>query len=308
VSDVTVVEVGPRDGLQSVAQPMATPAKLAWIDALVAAGLTHIQVGSFVSQRALPQMADCADVVRHALAIPGLRVSVLAPNLRYAQAAFEAGVHAVTVPVSVSEPHSIANVRRTHDEALEDVRAIVALRDAEYRETEVEVGLATAFGCTIQGAVPEDDVLRVAGRVADCGVDAIHPADTVGFAGPAQVRRLLRRLREELGELCASLHLHDTRGQGLANVVAALDLGVRSFDSSHAGLGGCPYAPGATGNIVTEDLVFLLESMGFRTGIDIDALVEARAVLARGLPGVELRGHLAAAGLPKGFVPATAVA
>jgi hydroxymethylglutaryl-CoA lyase len=308
VSDVTVVEVGPRDGLQSVAQPMATPAKLAWIDALVAAGLTHIQVGSFVSQRALPQMADCADVVRHALAVPGLRVSVLAPNLRYAQAAFEAGVHAVTVPVSVSEPHSIANVRRTHDEALEDVRAIVALRDAEYRETEVEVGLATAFGCTIQGAVPEDDVLRVAGRVADCGVDAIHPADTVGFAGPAQVRRLLRRLREELGELCASLHLHDTRGQGLANVVAALDLGIRSFDSSHAGLGGCPYAPGATGNIVTEDLVFLLESMGFRTGIDIDALVEARAVLARGLPGVELRGHLAAAGLPKGFVPATAVA
>jgi hydroxymethylglutaryl-CoA lyase len=308
VSDVTVVEVGPRDGLQSVAQPMATPAKLTWIDALVAAGLTHIQVGSFVSQRALPQMADCADVVRHALAVPGLRVSVLAPNLRYAQAAFEAGVHAVTVPVSVSEPHSIANVRRTHDEALEDVRAIVALRDAEYRETEVEVGLATAFGCTIQGAVPEDDVLRVAGRVADCGVDAIHPADTVGFAGPAQVRRLLRRLREELGELCASLHLHDTRGQGLANVVAALDLGVRSFDSSHAGLGGCPYAPGATGNIVTEDLVFLLESMGFRTGIDIDALVEARAVLARGLPGVELRGHLAAAGLPKGFVPATAVA
>jgi len=305
---VTVVEVGPRDGLQSVARPMSTPDKLRWIDALVAAGVTHIQVGSFVSPRALPQMADCAEVVRHALGVPGLRVSVLAPNLRYARAAFEAGVNALTVPVSVSEPHSIANVRRTHDEALEDVRAIVALRDAEYRETEVEVGLATAFGCTIQGVVPEDDVLRIARGVADCGVDAIHPADTVGFAGPAQVRRLLRRLREELGELCASLHLHDTRGQGLANVVAALDLGIRSFDSSHAGLGGCPYAPGATGNIVTEDLVFLLESMGLRTGIDIDALVEARAVLAQGLPGVELRGHLAAAGLPKGFVPATAAA
>ena len=306
--DVTVVEVGPRDGLQSVASTMATPAKLKWIDALAAAGLDHIQVGSFVSPRALPQMADCADVVRHALSIPGLRVSVLVPNLRYARVAFDARVHVLTVPVSVSEPHSISNIRKTHDEILEDVRAIVALRDAEYPETEVEVGLATAFGCTIQGAVPESDVLRMAARVADCGVDAIHPADTVGFAGPTQVRRLLRSLRDVVGEKCASLHLHDTRGQGLANVVAALDVGIRAFDSSHAGLGGCPYAPGATGNIVTEDLVFLLESMGLSTGVDIERLVAARTVLAEGLPGVELRGHVADAGLPKGFVPATAAA
>jgi hydroxymethylglutaryl-CoA lyase len=285
---------------------MATSAKLRWIDALAAAGLDHIQVGSFVSPRALPQMADSADVVRHALTIPGLRVSVLAPNLRYARIAFDARVHALTIPVSVSEPHSIANIRMTHDEILDDVRAIVALRDAMYPETEVDVGLATAFGCTIQGVVPEDDVVRLALRVADCGVDAVHPADTVGFAGPAQVRRLLRRLREEVGEKCASLHLHDTRGQGLANVVAALDVGIRSFDSSHAGLGGCPYAPGATGNIVTEDLVFLLESMGLSTGVDIEMLVQARAVLAEGLPGVELAGHVADAGLPKGFVPAAA--
>jgi hydroxymethylglutaryl-CoA lyase len=307
IEDVTVVEVGPRDGLQSVAMTMATPAKLRWIDALAAAGLNHIQVGSFVSPRALPQMADCADVVRHALTIPGLRVSVLVPNLQYAEVALDARVHALTIPVSVSEPHSISNIRKTHDEILEDVRAIVALRDALHQETEVEVGLATAFGCTIQGIVPEDDVVRMARRVADIGVDAIHPADTVGFAGPAQVRRLLRRLREEVGEKCASLHLHDTRGQGLANVVAALDVGIRAFDSSHAGLGGCPYAPGATGNIVTEDLVFLLESMGLSTGVDIERLVEARAVLAEGLPEVELRGHVADAGLPKGFVPATAV-
>lgn len=306
--DVTVVEVGPRDGLQSVASTMATPAKLKWIDALAAAGLDHIQVGSFVSPRALPQMADCADVVRHALSIPGLRVSVLVPNLRYAQVAFDARVHVLTIPVSVSEPHSISNIRKTHDEILEDVRAIVALRDAEYPETEVEVGLATAFGCTIQGAVPESDVLRMAARVADRGVDAIHPADTVGFAGPTQVRRLLRSLRDVVGDKCASLHLHDTRGQGLANAVAALDVGIRAFDSSHAGLGGCPYAPGATGNIVTEDLVFLLESMGLSTGVDIERLVAARTVLAEGLPGVELRGHVADAGLPKGFVPATAAA
>jgi hydroxymethylglutaryl-CoA lyase len=306
IEDVTVVEVGPRDGLQSVAMTMATPAKLRWIDALAEAGLDHIQVGSFVSPRALPQMADCADVVRHALTIPGVRVSVLVPNLRYAQVAFDARVHVLTIPVSVSEPHSISNIRKTHDEILEDVRAIVALRDALHRETKIEVGLATAFGCTIQGVVPEDDVVRMARRVAELGVDAIHPADTVGFAGPTQVRRLLRRLREEVGEKCSSLHLHDTRGQGLANVVAALDIGIRAFDSSHAGLGGCPYAPGATGNIVTEDLVFLLESMGLSTGIDIERLVDARAVLAEGLPEAELRGHVAEAGLPKGFVPAIA--
>lgn len=306
--DVSIVEVGPRDGLQSVEQTMPTAAKQRWIDALAAAGLREIQVGSFVSPRALPQMADCADVVRQALTIPDLRVSVLVPNLRYAEIAFAAGVHALTVPVSVSEPHSIANIRKTRDEIVDDVRAIVALRDDRYPETEIEIGLATSFGCTIQGVVPEDDVLRLARRVAECDVDSIHPADTVGFASPTQIRRLIPRLRAEVGEKCGSIHLHDTRGQGLANVVAALDVGVTAFDASHAGLGGCPYAPGATGNIVTEDLVFLLESMGLRTGVDLERLIEARSVLAAGLPEVELHGHVADAGLPKGFVPATAAA
>jgi hydroxymethylglutaryl-CoA lyase len=306
--DVTVVEVGPRDGLQSVQKTMSTSAKLRWIDALAAAGLRHIQVGSFVSQRALPQLSDCAEVVRHALSIPDLRVSVLVPNLRYARLAFDAGVHALTIPVSVSEPHSLANVRMTHAEILEQVRMIVALRDAQYPGTELEVGLATSFGCTIQGMVPEVDVLRIARAVVECGVDSLHPADTVGFAGPAQIRRLLSRLRSEVGERCSAVHLHDTRGQGLANVVAALDVGIRTFDSSHGGLGGCPYAPGATGNIVTEDLVFLLESMGLRTGVDLERLIAARLVLADGLPGETLHGHVAEAGLPKGFVPATAAA
>jgi hydroxymethylglutaryl-CoA lyase len=307
-TDVTVVEVGPRDGLQSVEQTMSTAAKCRWIDALAAAGLHHIQVGSFVSARALPQMADCADVVRHALTIPDLRVSVLVPNLRHAQLAFDTGVHAVTIPVSVSEPHSIANIRKTHDEIIEDVRAIVALRDERYRDTQIEVGLATAFGCTIQGVVPEDDVIRLAHRAAECGVDSIHPADTVGFASPTQIRRLVPRLRVEVGDKCGGIHLHNTRGQGLANVVAALDVGVRAFDSSHGGLGGCPYAPGATGNIVTEDLVFLLESMGLSTGVDVERLIEARSILAAGLPGEDLYGHVADAGLPKGFVSATAAA
>ena len=307
-ADVTIVEVGPRDGLQSVKRTMPTSEKARWLDALAHAGLRHIQVGSFVSTRALPQMADCADVVRHALTIPGLHVSVLVPNLRYAKVAFASGVHTLTIPVSVSEPHSIANIRMTHDEIVDDVAAIVALREERFRDTRVEVGLATSFGCTIQGVVPEDDVVRMASRVVDCGVDSIHPADTVGFAGPLQVRRLLRRLREEVGERCSAIHLHNTRGQGLANVVAAIDVGIRTFDSSHGGLGGCPYAPGATGNIVTEDLVFLLESMGLRTGVDIARLVEARAILAASLPGEQLYGHVADAGVPLGFVPATAAA
>lgn len=287
---------------------MPTAEKERWIDALAAAGLRHIQVGSFVSSRALPQMADCAAVVEHALTIPGLTVSVLVPNLRYAEVALATGVHAVTIPVSVSEPHSLANIRKTHDEIVADVGAIVALRNERFPGTRVEAGLATSFGCTIQGTVPEDDVLRMAARLAELGVDAIHPADTVGFAGPAQVRRLLRLLREEVGELCAAIHLHNTRGQGLANVVAALDVGIRSFDSSHGGLGGCPYAPGATGNIVTEDLVFLLESMGLRTGVDLERLIDARSILAAGLPGEPLYGHVADAGIPKDFAPATTAA
>lgn len=303
--DVTIVEVGPRDGLQSISQAMATTAKSSWIAALAGAGLRHIQVGSFVSPRALPQMADCAEVVRDALAIPNLRISVLVPNVRYAELAFAADVHALTIPVSVSEPHSLSNVRKTHEEILDEVRAIVAIRDALHPSVEIEVGLATSFGCSIQGAVPEDDVVRLALKVAAYGVDSIHPADTVGFASPTQIRSLIPRLRAEVGEKCRSVHLHNTRGQGLANVVAALDVDIREFDASHGGLGGCPYAPGATGNIVTEDLVFLLEAMGLRTGIDLDRLIAARATLSAGLPAVELFGHVADAGAPKGFVAAT---
>ncbi len=303
-TDVLVSEVGPRDGLQSLKRAMPTADKNRWIAALAKAGLREIEVGSFVSPKALPQMSDCAEVVAHALTIAGLRVAVLVPNLKYAQMAFEAGAHLITIPVSVSEPHSISNIRKTHNEIIEDVRAIVALRNERYRGTAIEAGLATAFGCTIQGPVPEDDVLRMAVTMAEAGVDMVNLADTVGYANPVQVRRLFTRVREAIGELCGGAHFHNTRGQGLANVVAALDAGVRTFDSSQGGIGGCPYAPGATGNIVTEDLVFLLEAMGLRTGVDLDALMTARAVLTASLPGEPIYGHVPDAGLPKGFVPA----
>src|SRR6267154_1477627 len=299
--DILVSEVGPRDGLQSVKSVMPTADKHCWIVAMAQAGLREIEVGSFVSPRALPQMADCAEVVAQALQIRGLRVVVLVPNFKNAELAFKAGAHLITIPVSVSEPHSLNNIRKTHPEIIADVRAIVALRNERYPSVQVDAGLATAFGCTIRGTVPEDDTLRMAVTMAECGVDTVNLADTVGYANPAQVKRLFTRLRHDIGAKSGAAHLHNTRGQGLANVVAALDAGVTTFDSSQGGIGGCPYAPGATGNIVTEDLVFLLESMGLSTGIDLDRLLAARTVLADALPAETLYGYVPQAGLPKGF-------
>jgi hydroxymethylglutaryl-CoA lyase len=303
--DILVSEVGPRDGLQSLKRIMPTADKHRWIAALAQAGLREIEVGSFVSPKVLPQMADCVEVVAGALRIPGLRVVVLVPNLKYAEMAFAAGAHLITIPVSVSEPHSLSNIRKTHAQIIADVRAIVALRNERFPSIKVDAALATAFGCTIQGPVPEDDTVRLAATMAECGVDTVNLSDTVGYANPAQVRRLFTRVRREIGAKTGAAHLHNTRGQGLANVVAALDVGVTTFDSSQGGIGGCPYAPGATGNIVTEDLVFLLESMGLKTGIDLDRLMAARAVLAEALPGETLYGYVPQAGLPKGFAPAS---
>jgi len=302
--DVLVSEVGPRDGLQNVKRAMRTDDKNKWIKALAEAGLSEIEVGSFVSPKILPQMADTVEVVAHALTISHLRVAVLVPNLKYARMALDAGAHMITIPVSVSEPHSIRNVRMTHLQIVEEVKAIVALRNASYPGTKVEAGLSTAFGCTIQGIVPEADTLSMAVSMAELGVDSINLSDSVGYANPAQVRRLFTEVRGAIGDKTGSAHFHNTRGQGLANVVAALDVGVKTFDSSQGGLGGCPYAPGASGNIVTEDLVFLLESMGLDTGIDLEGLIAARKILAESLPDEPLYGLVPEAGLPKGFSPA----
>ena len=302
MSTILVSEVGPRDGLQSIKQTMPTALKLRWISALAAAGLREIEVGSFVSPKLLPQMADAREVVEHALKIPGLRVAVLAPNLKGAEAAFAAGVHKLTLPVSVTEVHSLANVRKTHAQMIDEVRQVTALRNANYPGIRIEAGLSVAFGCTIAGAVSDDETMRMAEVMAECGVDEIGLSDTSGYAQPVQVRRLFRRLHTSLGEKAGGAHFHNTRGQGLANVVAALDVGVTTFDSSQSGIGGCPYAPGATGNIVTEDLVYLLEAMGYDTGVDLDRLTAAREVFRSGLPGEPVYGHVPDAGLPKGFV------
>ncbi|MGF6483450.1 hydroxymethylglutaryl-CoA lyase [Paraburkholderia sp. JPY419] len=298
---VLISEVGPRDGLQSIKTVMPTAAKLRWVSALAAAGLKEIEVGSFVPAKLLPQMADIREVVAHALSLPGLHVAVLAPNVRGSQSAFEAGVHKVTLPVSVTNEHSLANIRKTNAQMIEEVRNIVALRDERFPGVQIEAGVSVAFGCTIAGTVTDDQTMRMCVAMAECGVDEIGLSDTSGYANPTQVRRLFRRLQTELGAKAGGAHFHNTRGQGLANVVAALEVGVTTIDSSQAGLGGCPYAPGATGNIVTEDLAFLLEAMGYDTGVDIDRLIAARAILAEALPGEALYGHVQDAGLPKGF-------
>ena len=305
---VLVSEVGPRDGLQSIRPIMPLEAKKAWIAAEAAAGVTEIEVGSFVPAKLLPQLADTADVVAYARTIPGLTVAVLVPNLKGAQAAVAAGAHKITIPVSASETHSLKNVRRTHTQMLDEVRGIVALLRSlpAERRPKFEGGLSTAFGCTLEGEVPADRVVQLAEQLMQAGCDEVGLSDTTGYANPAQVKDLERRVRAAVGDHALSgLHLHNTRGLGLANVLAGLEVGITTFDSSLGGLGGCPFAPGASGNIVTEDLVFMLEAMGLRTGIDLAALLEVRRILREALPGEEIYGFTPDAGLPLGFRPAT---
>jgi hydroxymethylglutaryl-CoA lyase len=300
-ADVLISEVGPRDGLQSVKATMPTADKFRWIDALVAAGLREIEVCSFVPAKLMPQMADAAEVVRHALTHTNVTVMALVPNLRGAEAALKAGAQKLTIPVSASAAHSLANVRKTREEMIEEVRAIVQLRDRTAPGVKIEAGLSTAFGCTIQGEVPEDDVVWVARECVAAGVDEAGLSDTTGMANPAQVRRLFDKVRAAIGAKTGAAHMHNTRGLGLANCLAAYDVGVRTFDSSLGGLGGCPFAPGASGNVVTEDLVFMFEAMAIRTGVNIEALIAAREPLKAGLPGEAIYGMTPEAGLPKGF-------
>lgn len=298
---VEVCEVGPRDGLQIVKALLPTDAKLRWIADMVAAGVRHIEVGSFVPPRVVPQMADTEDVVRAALVLPGLQVIALVPNLKGAQRAHAAGVHKVVVPISVSESHSRANTNKGTFEQVEELARLVDWVHRQPRSMRVEAGCSTAFGCSMEGVVPAARVVEVAAAIAQAGVEDIALADTVGYATPRQVRDTLRAVRATVGARLSKLHFHDTLGLGLANAAVGVEEGIRAFDAAMAGLGGCPFAPGASGNIVTEDLVFLLESMGLDTGIDLQALIACRQHLRGGLPGETLRGALGTAGIPPTF-------
>lgn len=302
---VLISEVGPRDGLQSIRTVMSTDAKLAWIKALAAAGLREIEVCSFVPPALMPQMADASAVVQSCVHQFGAAASpvimALVPNLKGAQAAIAAGAQKITVPVSASEAHSLANVRKTRAAMVDEVRSIAAYRAEHAPQVALEVGMSTAFGCTLQGAVDEGEVVQLALDLVTAGVDEVGLSDTTGYANPAQVSRLFSAVFDAIGTRTGAAHLHNTRGLGLANCLAAYHVGVRSFDSSLGGLGGCPYAPGASGNVVTEDLVFMFEAMGIDTGIDLDKLIQARAVLSAALPNETLYGMFPAAGLPKNF-------
>ena len=300
---IEVHEVGLRDGLQNIKTVVPTDLKLAWIKAEAEAGVREIEVCSFVPPKLLPQFADAEEVVRGALKIPHLTVSGLMPNLKGAERGAALGVHKLNYVVSVSEGHNMSNVRRTTAESLADLQRIADfLRTIEAsKRPKLFCGLATSFGCTIEGKVPHDRVVMIAEQVAAIGVDEMGLADTVGFGNPAAVRALFTRVKKAVGSLPLLAHFHDTRGLGIANVAAAIEAGVRAFDASLCGLGGCPYAPGATGNVVTEDVVFLAESLGFDTGIDLERLIKVREIVARALPGEALYGQTAKAGLPKGF-------
>jgi hydroxymethylglutaryl-CoA lyase len=294
MTQILVSEVGPRDGLQSIERVMPLEAKKAWIAAEAAAGVKEIEVGSFVPPSLLPQMADTAELVEFARTIPGLNVVALVPNAKGAARAAEAGVHAMSIPFSMSETHSLRNVRKDHPAMLAEIAEVAQIAGAA--KIHFAVGLSTAFGCTIEGAVSEDQVVRLAAAAAEAGAAEFSLSDTTGYADPAQVRRLIRKVRGAVGDRLTTLHLHNTRGLGLANALAGLEEGITTLDASLGGLGGCPYAPGASGNLVTEDLVLMLNSMGLQTGIDLDKLLAVRAILAEALPGEPLYGFTPDAG------------
>lgn len=296
---VSLREVGLRDGLQSIARTLPTAQKIEWIREAHAAGVREIEVGSFVPPKLLPQLADTAELVAFAKTLPGLVVSVLVPNLKGAERAMDSGADWMLLPLSASHAHSLANLRKTPDEVVAEIGAMVAARQARGSHIRIEVGMSTALGCTLQGAVAVDEVLRLLKAVLALGVDRVGLADTVGYADPRQVGELFARAREVAGDKLACGHFHDTRGLGIANVMAALQTGETRFDACLAGIGGCPHAPGASGNVATEDLAYLFASMGIETGIDFDKLMALRAKVAAWLAGECLHGSIAQAGLPK---------
>lgn len=302
---VTVREVGLRDGLQIHPTFMPTEKKLQWIAQEAAAGVPEIEVTSYVPPKLIPQFADAAEVTTDALKLPDLMVAALIPNLKGAQRGLELGVKKLNFVMSVSRTHNLKNVRREREESIADFGNIVQLirQQPKDRQPIITGGLSTALGCSYEGRIAVAEVVQCATALVEAGADQLVVADTVGYADPKQVREVFQAVLAEVGDVPVAAHFHDTRGTGLANVSAALDCGIRAFDASLAGLGGCPFAPGATGNIVMEDLCFMLDSMGFDTGVDLQKLVAVRAIIEASLPDIAMQGAIARAGLPTNYVP-----
>lgn len=299
---VEIIEVGPRDGLQIARGIMPTSLKVAWIEAMAEAGVRTIEVGSFVPPRLVPQMADTGEVLRQIKrSRPALRAAVLVPNLRGAELACDGGADIVVLPVSVSESHSRSNTNKGTMEQVAEAGRIARFLAGMADGPRFEAACSTAFGCSFEGAVPAKRVARVAKALVENGAGDIVLADTLGYASPLQIREVVSATRDAVGDRLRKLHLHDTTGTGMANALAGYECGIRRFDGSLAGLGGCPFAPGAAGNVVTEDLVHMFELMGCPTGISLEALLATRDFVARGLPGELLRGAVAQAGIPKTY-------
>jgi hydroxymethylglutaryl-CoA lyase len=295
---VVLREVGLRDGLQLVKTFPSTEAKRRWLAEEHAAGVRHFEVGSFLPAKTFAQFADVREMVRAVAALPGAHGVALVLNERGVNEALESDVGEIASVVSATEEHSQANARRSRESAITNIRRLCELRDAAAHRPIVHAAISMALGCSIAGAVDPNEVLRLVEKCLEAGVDAVGIADTVGYAGPKQVGDLTKAAVRLAGKKPICVHLHDTRGMGIANASAALDAGARILDGSLGGLGGCPFAPGATGNVVFEDLVFLCESKGFETGIDIEKLVAVRAILREEMPNEPLFGGLARAGLP----------
>lgn len=296
---VVLREVGLRDGLQLVKSYPSTAAKIEWIGREHAAGVRNFEVGSFLPASRFPQFADVHEVLAAVKALPGAHAVALVLNDRGADEALAAGADEIMCVVSATEAHSQANTRRSRAEAVAHVKRLCDLRDASGHRPLVNAGIAMAFGCSLTGTVDPDEVVDLAVALFEAGADVVGLADTVGFAGPDQISALVGRTRTIAGDRAIAVHLHDTRGMAIANASAALDAGCRILDGSLGGLGGCPFAPGATGNVVFEDLVFLCETKGFATGIDLEKLVAIRDILKREMPSEPLYGQMARAGLPR---------
>lgn len=303
---VSLREVGLRDGLQLVKTFPSTSAKQRWVRDEYAAGVRHFEVGSFLPAKTFPQFVDVREIIGTVAALPGAHGVALVLNERGANEALASGVAEIGSVVSATEEHSQANANRSREAAIANVKRLCELRDASAHKPVVCAAISMALGCSIAGPVDPKEVLRLVEKCFEAGVDAVGIADTVGYAGPKQVGDLTRAAVKLAGSKPICVHLHDTRGMGIANASAALDEGARILDGSLGGLGGCPFAPGATGNVVFEDLVFLCESKGFATGIDIEKLVAVRAILRGEMPNEPLYGGLARAGLPRGGVAAKA--
>ena len=297
---VSLREVGLRDGLQLVKKFPSTLAKQRWVRDEFAAGVRHFEVGSFLPAKTFPQFVDVRDVVKTIAELPGAHGIALTLNERGVNEALASGVAEIATVVSATEEHSQANANRSRESAIANVKCLCELRDASSHKPLVNAGISMALGCSIVGPVDPNEVIRIAERLYEAGVDMVAVADTVGYAGPRQVGELTKAVVRIAGSKPVCVHLHDTRGMGIANASAALDAGARVLDGSLGGLGGCPFAPGATGNVVFEDLVFLCESKGFLTGIDIERLIAVRSILRSEMPDEALYGGLARAGLPCG--------